>query len=380
MSEKVSFIDRPYSKWALAIVSILGFGWGLFQTFHTKAPKLKYEIVSQVSLFNKTNELSSVKLLVDTVDVLREDRNISLYVLKIQNVGSNHLRSSDYDDGIFGITVGNGDIIQDPSFEDSSNPHIQERFLSLSPSSSKHFVDIPHISLDRGDWYTIAFSIIHSSSILPNFCPVGKIVGQKNIEVVSVNEEEEKPFWVSVFDGGFWINTTRFFLSILFLFLIAFLVAFSISSISESVENKRESRAVHQIISNPKINPIIRDDYLKREHSRLHAAMEYLGRSDMELNDLYHNAQSFIRNPANVFKEEFDDNREICSDIEMLVSNQYLIKDGNDNLSIPAGIKSSMAQVKKILESNKINSIWRFYYSSEYKQIEKEMMNKNADA
>ena len=82
MSEKVSFIDRPYSKWALAIVSILGFGWGLFQTFHTKAPKLKYEIVSQVSLFNKTNELSSVKLLVDTIDVLREDRNISLYVLK----------------------------------------------------------------------------------------------------------------------------------------------------------------------------------------------------------------------------------------------------------------------------------------------------------
>ena len=39
-----------------------------------------------------------------------------------------------------------------------------------------------------------------------------------------------------------------------------------------------------------------------------------------------------------------------------------------------------MAQVKKILESNKINSIWRFYYSTEYKQIEKEMMNKNADA
>lgn len=85
-------------------------------------------------------------------------------------------------------------------------------------------------------------------------------------------------------------------------------------------------------------------------------------------------------NPANVFKEEFDDNRGICSGIEMLVSNQYLIKDENDNLSIPAGIKSSMAQVKKILESNKINSIWRFYYSTEYKQIEKEMMNKNADA
>lgn len=92
MTEKQTIIDSPFAKWFLAGVAVLGFGWGVFQTFHVKTPKLRYEIVSQAKMFNKSDAPATVKLLVDTVDVLRGNQNISFYVIKVQNVGNQNLR------------------------------------------------------------------------------------------------------------------------------------------------------------------------------------------------------------------------------------------------------------------------------------------------
>lgn len=374
MSDKKNFIDRPFAKWTLGIITIVAFIWGLIQTFRVREPELRYEIVSQVNLFNNTFDLSEVKLLVDTIDVLRGNKSISLFMLKVHNVGSNHLRSIDYDEGDFGIYVQNGEIIQGPSFEESCNEHIEERYMSFILSPSLMFMEIPRISLDRGDWYIVSFYIIHESGLVPIFTPIGKIIGQKTIDIVYTDKEKDnEPFWSRVFAGGFGINVVRFFLYFLILAVLLILVGYIGTSINDMIDKKREVKAMREIISNPEINSLIRDDYLKKETSRIGSAFKYLKQSDIELTDQYRSAYSFISDPRNVFKEDFDDNRDICSDIDMLINHNYIQKGASGDLSIPRGMKSSIETVQKILESNNVRSIWRYYDSIDYKRIEKGM-------
>ncbi len=369
MSDNKNFIDRPFAKWTLGIITIAAFLWGLFQTFRVKEPELRYEIVSQVNLFNNTYDLSEVHLLVDTIDVLRDNKSISLFMLKIHNVGSNHLRSLDYDEGEFGLFVKNGDIIQGPSFEESSNEHIEERYMSFIHSPSPLFMEVPPISLDRGDWYTVSFYVIHDSGVEPYLTPVGKIIGQRQIEVVSMGKnKEDDPFWSRVLGGGFGVNLTRFLLSIIFLIVVVSLTGAIVSSISDAIDKNREEKATREIVSNPEIHSMIRDDYIKKETSRIWSAFKYLRRSDKELTNQYRSSYSFISDPRNVFKEDFDKHRDICSDIDLLISHNYIQKGDDGDLSIPRGMKSSIETVQKILESNKVRSIWRYYDSIDYKK------------
>lgn len=123
MSNK-NILERGWAKWTLSLITIISFVWGIFVTFHVKSPKLLYEIQSCVKLYNQVKNLTSVRLLIDTIDVLSLDQNISFYTISIKNSGNQNLRSSDYDEGIFGICVEDASVLGGASISSACNSHI----------------------------------------------------------------------------------------------------------------------------------------------------------------------------------------------------------------------------------------------------------------
>lgn len=353
MSEKASLIDRPLAKWILAIATILSTSWGLFQTFHVKNPKLQYEVLSQARLFNKTEDLSSFKLYVDTIDVLKGNQNISFYVIKIQNVGSQHLRRNDYDEGSFGLIVNDGNILQKVDFVESSAQYIEDSYKKCQSSSTEEFVGIPKITLDRKEWYTISFSIIHNDDSIPSFHPVGKIVGQKDISVIPYSQEtNQTSFREKILLGGIGVNVVRAIVFLMFWIVFIMIIDIISSGISDGINNIKQERVSKLIVQNADFPSFIRDDYIRNNITNIRIANHYYELGDEQLNKKYQEAIRIITSIENVYLKEFDVYKSMHIDIERLIGSGYLVKDAKGTLIIPREGRETVSKIIEILKKN----------------------------
>lgn len=356
MSDRKSFIDSPIAKWILAIATIVSMSWGLFQTFHVKNPKLQYEVLSQARLFNKTEDLSSFKLFMDTIDVLKGNQNISFYVIKIQNVGSQHLRRNDYDDGSFGFMVNDGTILQKVDFVESSAQNIEDSYKECQSSSTEKFISIPKITLDRKEWYTISFSIIHNDDSIPSFHPVGKIVGQKEITVIPYSQEtNQTSFREKVLFGGLGVNVVRAIVFLLIWIVIIIIIAIIGSGISDGIDNRRRERVSKLIVQNADFPSFIRDDYLRNNLSNIRVANHYYELGDEQLNKKYKDAIRKITSIENVYSKEFDVYKSMYNDIDRLIESGYLLKDTKGALFIPRDGREAVSKIIEILKNNRVD-------------------------
>lgn len=332
---------------------MFGIGWGIFQTYHVKNPYLQYEIVSQVELFNKTDDLSKITLLMDTIDVLKDNQNIAYYVIKVQNVGNQHLRADDYDDGAFGIAINNGIIIQEINLVDASTQHISDRYKELQSSFSNCFVNIPRISLDRNDWYSISIAVIHNDDVSPALVPVGKIIGQKEIIVTTTSTDSEHlSFSEKLFSGGIWINVTRAFMFLIIWILMIIVVVTSINNVAEKRESNKDHRIKNEIANDNSISSFIRDDFKKNEGTNISKANYFYKKDINQLNKEYREVCGYTTNPDNKKHISWVIHESYLNDIKSLVDIGYLIKDANGVLSIPALAKESLYKVIDIMKKH----------------------------
>lgn len=356
MSDKKSIIESGLAKWILAIVALLSLGWAIFQTYHVKTPKLRYEIVSQAKMFNKSERLSTVQLLVDTVDVLKENQNISFFVIKIQNIGNQHLRWDDYDEGRFGLSVQNGQILQEVAFDSASVQHIEDRYNEQSLDFSEAFIEIPKISLDRNEWYMISFSVIHDDGVTPSFVPFGKIIGQDKIQVIASSDTEQLSYSEKLFFGSFWINLVRAIVFLLIWIIIIIIIGFIVIEISDFLDDRKRERVLKQITQDSEIPAFIRDDYLKNKDINISIAYHYFGMGDAQLNLTYTNALDYLSHATNVTTDDFDRYKTLYVDINGLIEKGYLTKDGNGIIMIPRIVKDSVFKILNLLKENKLDT------------------------
>lgn len=353
MKDKTPFIKSSIANWIMAILTMFGIGWGIFQTYHVKNPRLQYEIVSQVELFNKTDDLSKITLLLDTIDVLKENQNIAYYVIKVQNVGNQHLRAGDYDDGAFGITVNDGIIIQEINLVDASTQHISDRYKELQPSFSTSFVNIPRISLDRNDWYSISIAVIHNDVVSPTLVPVGKIIGQKEIIVTTPSTDSEHlSFSEKLFKGGIWVNLAR---AIIFLIIWMVIVMIIVSTLLVRLENResiKDHRIYNGIVHDTSIPGFIRDDYMENQEVNIVKASYYYKMEPERLNEEYKKIKQLLSTVDNVNYEEIDEQIITYRDINKLIELGYLQKDKDGAIVVPANLKKPIFKVDNLLTVN----------------------------
>lgn len=68
--------------------------------------------------------------------------------------------------------------------------------------------------------------VLHPTDTIPDYDPIGKIAGQKEVQLVDVSSGKEKvPYLITVFGGGFWTQVLRAIgysaVMLLLLFLLA---------------------------------------------------------------------------------------------------------------------------------------------------------------
>ena len=356
MSERVSLIDSKPTKWVLAIVAFISCGWSLFQSFHTKSPRLQYEIVSQVKLFNEAKNLSKIQLLVDTVDIIREGQNISYYVLMIHNIGNQHLRWNDYDEGRFGIVVNNGNILQEVNFVEASSPHIEERFRESQTPSTNNFIFIPSVSLDKNEWYSISFSVIHRDDSLPSLMPVGKIIGQEQILVSTTSSDNSK---ISIndilFSGGIWAFLVRAFAYFIIWLIIVFIISFSYTRISELIQKRKRETIWRMIDRDSSIPDFVKYDYFNNKNKNIHIAEHYYSRGEIMLGIFYKKLHIYLSNPDNLDDIDYDRYKSIYSDINRLIKLGYVIKGEDGELTIPRDVEDAVDRIQLLLKQKKID-------------------------
>lgn len=372
MAEKKNFIDSPLAKWTLAVVALLSLGWGVFQTFHVRNPKLQYEITSQAKLFNKAEDLSAVKLLVDTVDVLRDNQNISSYVIRIQNVGNQNLRWSDYDEGLFGLEVNNGVILQEVDYVEASSPYLKENFKDYHLDNTGNFITIPRISLDRNDWYSVSFSVIHRDELSPSFCPKGKIIGQREI-LLNTSSIKKTRLSISdtIFGGGILAFIIRLFAFLIIWLFLLVIIVYSISGLSEYFEKRREERVLRTITQDSSLPGFLRDDYLKNKSYNIHLAEHYYSHGDKMLSVFYKKIVEYLSNFENIDSKDFDRYKSIYSEINELIKIGYVHKQEDGGLIIPRDVNVAVEKILTLLKQNKND------YSFDDLNIESELKGLN---
>ena len=285
-TQKIPFADKPWIKnlaLCVAIISLAATIYGTF--FYQKSSRFEYEIISNTSILNKNVELSSIRIIVDSVDVQQSRSNISLIELRISNTGKNHLRREDYDNSKFGLKVINGRLLEKPELVSASTVHLRHCIKEHYFGDDSTFINIPVLPLDSKDFYQLKLVMLHSSELSLEFVPLGKIIGQQDISISdSINVDET--FISKLIQGSIFIHLCRFVCYLIV--LISFTIA--IFSISEFFTERKKKKLIKRAYSDKSIEKNVVDDYVKLGDATFGDMKDYL---EMSEKDLYRKFQAF---------------------------------------------------------------------------------------
>lgn len=294
-SQKIPFADKPWIKnsaWAIAVISLIVTVYVSF--FYQKSCKLEYEILSNTSILNKNVELSSIKIIVDSVDVQQSNANISIIELLVSNRGKDHLRRDDYDNSKFGLLIQNATLLEKPELVSASTTYLRNCINEYSFSYDSTFLNIPTLPLDSKDYYKLKLVLLHDNNHSLSFIPYGKIIGQKEILVIDSIDVEES-FLSKVLQGSFWIHICRFFGYLMILISISVILI----TISESVSSRKKKKLIKDAYSNKEIDNEVVDDYVKLGWLPLLEIKDYLSMNEKELYRKYQSSLTYISNQNN---------------------------------------------------------------------------------
>lgn len=294
-SQKIPFADKPWIKnsaWAIAVISLIVTVYVSF--FYQKSCKLEYEILSNTSILNKNVELSSIKIIVDSVDVQQSNANISIVELLVSNRGKDHLRRDDYDNSKFGLLIQNATLLEKPELVSASTTYLRNCISEYSFSYDSTFLNIPTLPLDSKDYYKLKLVLLHDNNHSLSFIPYGKIIGQKEILVIDSIDLKES-FLSKVLQGSFWIHICRFFGYLMILISISVIII----TISESVSSRKKKKLIKDAYSNKEIDNEVVDDYVKLGWLPLLEIKDYLSMNEKELYRKYQSSLTYISNQNN---------------------------------------------------------------------------------
>ena len=294
-TQKITFADKPWIKnsaWAIAVISLIVTVYVSF--FYQKSCKLEYEILSNTSILNKNVELSSIKIIVDSVDVQQSNANISIVELLVSNRGKDHLRRDDYDNSKFGLLIQNATLLEKPELVSASTTYLRNCISEYSFSYDSTFLNIPTLPLDSKDYYKLKLVLLHDNNHSLSFIPYGKIIGQKEILVIDSIDLEES-FLSKVLQGSFWIHICRFFGYLMILISISVIII----TISESVSSRKKKKLIKDAYSNKEIDNEVVDDYVKLGWLSLLEIKDYLIMNEKELYRKYQSSLTYISNQHN---------------------------------------------------------------------------------
>ncbi len=255
-----------------------------------------------------------------------------------------------YDENI-GLSIKQGKYIGTPILSYASSPHINSYFTNKTFTSNEHILNLPNVSMDRGDAYLLDVIIIHSIDTIPNFKIQGKITGQKEI-VITREITNKASFWNITFGGGIWVNIVR--LVSYFIFGIALIVIIVLlnEKITSACHKVKLQKSIQKITSHHLVDQQIINDFNKFEMFDLMLMHKWLTISDEEATKKYLLTQKKCKSRTNSIKVyRF---RQELNIAEQMIQKGYLNRSNENVISINDSMKNDFIYVYKRLKKQQI--------------------------
>lgn len=353
MEKKIkSFLDRNLVRWVLALSTIFSICWAIFEHYYTRNPRVEFEIISEARLFNNSEKVSSIRLFIDSLDVKKENLNVSLFSIKVVNNGRKHLSSSDYASKSFGIEISNGRLLDETQLIGASNGYIKEEFERFYSVSSDSLLLLPKVALDIDDWYELSIALLQENGVRPILKPVGKLLGQRNVLIHPASSKETLPFWRQVFYGSVWANIVRVLLGFILLFALAVILVVTLESTSSYSEKKKSKKLDKEIENSMSIPGFIKDDVKEGGLDSIVFAGERIKDEGIDINKEYRESLEFVSAKDNFANPSFEMHRRVVIGYQALLKKGYMIENSNGDISIPNQVKDAVSWIYEWMLEN----------------------------
>ncbi|REE08644.1 hypothetical protein DFQ09_106111 [Winogradskyella pacifica] len=172
------------------ILSVLGLILGLFYFIFSNfinIPKseLRFNVLTNTPLIEVKEDIKNLEITYDSINILDLEKNISIAVIEIINTGNTSITTNDYDLNIpFGIKLINSKLIKKPELITTSD---DSYFKDIIVNSDETDIILNKKIIDPGEFFHLKIYTIHNSSDTPNFDILGKISGQKEVNINNLN-------------------------------------------------------------------------------------------------------------------------------------------------------------------------------------------------
>lgn len=355
--------EVPLSKEKIGKKFISNAGWGIglaslliavYAEFIKKdAPRLEYDIVSSTNFINNRETSASLRIFVDSLDIQKNHLNISAVNIKVENKGTANIRYDDYDRGVFGLSINNAQLLEPPVLVDASTDHIKTLFSKIDSLNNDTFVEIPNISLDIDDYYIVRLVLLHNDNTVPSFIPEGKVVGQKEI-LLNTLQAPSPSFWDMVTSGNWLVHVVRFFLYFILILLLALIIAFTASQIDELVGKRKRRKHISKLSQKKRLDERVANDYIELGDYIIRRMYEIYNKDASELSTKYKKSKGFVNSKRALEKNNhralmFHKGR--FQSIQRMIDKGYLFLGEDDVITFNQYAKQSVIAIYDMLAS-----------------------------
>lgn len=358
-------------NWIGIVIGVLGLILTVTTLIKKNEPKIEYDIVSAIDLFNNPESAPYIKVYIeDSIDIQENHYNITAYNIKVENKGTKHIKYTDYDEGVFGLKIVNGTLLDSPLLLSASNNHIEDVYCIDSMSKGKSNINLPPISLDINDYYIIKIVLLHNIDSIPKFYPKGKIIGQKSIQINEM-KKTTPTIWPEVFGGGWSVQIVR----LLFYFLIFAILFGLVDYISElkykkqiqirekeKEENKKKreieeiKKREEEIMGLTSIIPSVKEEYINNgeDISLFFLEMIFKYDDEAEISKKYRKLHQYMmRNKNNYDNEEYKKVKKEYDRFNYYIDRKFFILNSDLTITFDKDAKESVIKLCDFLHGKK---------------------------
>ena len=189
---------------------------------------------------------------------------------------------------------------------------------------------------------------MHKNNESVRFEPIGKIIGQKEIEVEDAIRLNE-PFLSRLLDENIWMHLLR----VLLYFLVLFGGITVCVSLDDRIRKDKKKRQFSKVIKSENIDNDVVNTYLKLGERQYESLIQILNVSEKELYKKYMSSLNFTKSDKNKTNlEQWMFHKERATTIKYMLQNKYLYLTGEQISVNKRKKKSALELYNKLLVNN----------------------------
>jgi hypothetical protein len=230
-------------KISFAAIAVIGSIVTIYAAFfQEKVIQVQFVVTANSNVLDINTEISKVDILYDSTSLKQSNKNLRIYNIKVINNGEADVLKTFFDENEpLGILIKNGEIVEKPEITETSSSYLQKTLKAIQKNHNQ--IEFSNVILESDEYFSIKILVLHKNSVNPQLVPIGKIAGQKQINLINASEVKiERPFFIETFSGNIWAQLVRliaYFIIIVIIIVIIVASSEKIDSIKTSKKRKK---------------------------------------------------------------------------------------------------------------------------------------------